>query len=623
MSAAQAPDFLEAQRAWGDLVPLLARGRSMRVSRDGGRTYPRRGQKPVTRTLPSQPAAILVYDDNACAPVFCLDLDTSRGDVDRDYAALTRLLHRVGLTSWFSDRSPSGGRHIYVPLDDPAPKPEAVAAIRALAAMTPTLDPMPMLGELSGCIRPPGARHRTGGFQTLDGPLEEAVRVLRRPNSSGAWKRLLEELGVEQQPTHPLAAVARSSSLQRPASAFAGGDDVTEALDPLRGFTEPDANFRRIATTGEYDPRRYKTASDARQGVVWACVASGWTFLDLARRLEDGTWRGLASFYARYPHQHRRTAVRRDWQQAIAFEKRRRHNAGIQSVRVRTTSGRKSHAGGTTATGPSGATVNQEVRVWLAAVDLLTGPGVDLSIRAVLYALAEAAILTDSLVVEHGNRHLAIAAGKTTGGHSTVSRIMTQLLEAPSDRALVDLVRPAAGVKAHAYQLVIPPLLRAACEAKPWRRGKIHAIRPAFRDLGLPAAFVYAALEQADEPLSGRDAAAAARIGHTAAAEALLVLAEWGLAERTPGGWIRGPADLTRLAEAWGIVEAIRAQLAHYRAERAIWVAWLVQRGLLLDPQFGRAPPPPEPDTLPPPDLEHAETALELVERLLGARIIA
>lgn len=601
-----------AEHTWAALVPTMAGDRRMRLSRDGGRSYPLKGQRPVAPRLPNQPAALLVYDATAAAPIFCLDLDSSRGDVERDYASLTRLLDRVGLTSWFSDRSPNGGRHIYVPLAEPAPKPEAGAAAMALARQTPTLDPQPMLNAVAGCIRPPGARHKSGGFQTLDQTVGDALTVLTRPNRPEAWRKLLAELDVEQRPSSP--------------SVLPSGEDSEpdEQLDPLAGHTAPDAGYQHTARTGEYDHDRYKTPSQARQSVVWACVAAGWAFVDLTRRLEDGTWRGLASFYTRYPQRHRRRALVRDWRAAVAFEKRRRHKGGIQSVRVRTTSPHQAHArgvqGGAGLAPPSG-NVNRDVRVWLAAVDFLTSRDTDLSERAVLYALGQAAVLTGSLEIAHGNRHLAIAAGKTIGGHATVSRILTRLTNRPRDRALVDLIRPASGTRAHTYQLVIPPLLRPACEAKPWRRGRIHGIRPVFRELGLPAAFAYAALEQADEPLTGRQLAAAAGLGHSAGADALLTLAEFGLAERTPSGWVLGAADLDRLAEAWGIVEAIREQIAHYRAERAIWHQWLIQRGILAPAATDRGPPD-DSTTWPDPGRDPGDDAAALVERVLGGEAL-
>jgi hypothetical protein len=353
---------------------LLAGGRAMRVSKDGGQQYRRRDQRRVTETLPNQPAAVLVYDRDGCAPVFCIDLDSSRGGVDavdRDFRSLAAILSRSGLTHWFSDRSPNGGRHIYVPLAQPAPFTEARAVAVALAAMTPTLDASPMRSIESGCLRPPGARHRTGGHQVLDGPVEAAVAALRAPNPPQAWQKLMAEIRIDSE----------APAAHDPAFGRFNGDDVDEQLEPLRGWTEPDADFQRIARTGEY-PAKYATDSEARQGVVWSAAACGFAFTDLVRRLEDGTWRGLAALYARYPAAHRHGAVARDWREAITFEKRRRQAGQESSVRVRPTSGLKTHRGAHRA-----PAANQEVRAWLTAVDLLLGPGTDPSQRAVLYAL--------------------------------------------------------------------------------------------------------------------------------------------------------------------------------------------------------------------------------------------
>ncbi|MDN5899591.1 MAG: MarR family transcriptional regulator, partial [Brachybacterium sp.] len=551
MSAIEVSPSHDPAEHWAALAPRLAARGRMRVSRDGGRNYPRRGERRVSADVPNQPAAVLVYDDNGCAPVLCLDLDTSKGGqeaVDRDFLSLSGLLNRVG-AAWFSDSSPNAGRHIYVPLAAPLPYAEARAAVLAFAARTPTLDPLPMLGLTEGCIRPPGARHRTGGHQGLQEPLAVALAALNAPTTPEVWHRLVSEL-----PTVPTS----------PGSGTQTADDTTVVvqLDRLRGFTEPDADFQRIARTGEY-PDRYASPSEARQAVVWSAVACGWAFPDLIRRLEDGTWPGLASFYARYSPAHRHTAITRDWHAAVRHEKRRRAKAGNSSVRVCTTSPRKSQRGAHSRT-----TTNQRVREWLAAVDLLLGPEQDLAHRIVLYALAEAAVLTDSLTVEHGNRSLAIATGLD---QSTVGRVLRRLVDEPSDRCLIDLVRPARGVQANLYSLQIPALLEAACAAKPWRRGRVHALRPVFRDLGLPAAFVYAALERLGEPAGGRDLAALARIGPTATYEALATLAAWGLAERVDGGWIRGRAELRQLAEAWGLADAIRDQVERYRAERRTW----------------------------------------------------
>lgn len=587
---------------WARLVPLMSGGRPMRLSRDGGRSYPRRYQRTVTTTAPNQPAAIVIYDNDGCAPLICLDLDASRGDVDADHRALTRLLDRSGLR-WFSDHSPNGGRHIYVPLAQPVPFPEASAVVRALTASTPTLDPLPMLGLQQGCIRPPGARHRTGGHQILDGPLQDAEAVLRSPNPASAWERL--------------TAIVLAQPITRPTPATVA---PTEQLDPLAGFTEPDPSFQQIARTGSYNSGRYATPSEARQAVVWAAVACGWSFTDLTRRLEDGTWRGLASFYARYPTSQRHQAVSRDWRQAITFEKHRRERAGNSHVRVCTTSASKTHRADTNPPPPNDSA--RQIRIWLTAVDLLSSPDTDLAERAVLYALGEAAALTGSLVIEHGSRSLAIATGLD---RSTVSRALQRLRDAPPDRALIDQIRSARGIRADTYQLIVPALLQPACERATHRRGSVHAIRPAFRELGLTAAFVYAALERAAGPLSGRELAPQARCSITATYDVLTVLASWGLAQRSPtGGWILGTTRPAQLAETWGIVDEVRDQIQRYRAERRIWHLWLRDHGLLpLDIEPTNTDPPPQPPWPPPQPPDNDEGLLALLGRVLGAEAIA
>lgn len=584
---------------WAALAPrLAARGRA-RISRDGGRNYRARDERHVTETLPNQPAAVLVYDATGCAPVICLDLDSSRGDVERDLTALTGLLDRCG-ASWFSDVSPNGGRHIYVPLAQAAPFAEARALVLALAARTPTLDPLPMLNIAAGCIRPPGARHRTGGHQRLSGSITRAVEAFRHPASASAWRRLLDETGtvVEAPALVPVPRVKVEDATGEP------------QLEALSGFSEPDGSFVTIARTGDWPAEKYRSASEARQAVVWSAVASGWALADVARRLGDGTWPGLASMYARYSSKHRHTALVRDWRRAVAFETERRKRSGsdaeVKPVRIRTTSPHQTQAGA----------VNREVRVWLAAVDMLTRTA-DPAVRAVLYALGEAAALTGSLAVEHGNRSLAIATGLN---QSSVGRALKALREAPRDRLLIDLVRPAEGVRAATYTLVVPDLLRPAAERKPWRRGRIHAVRPAFRELGLVAAFVYAALEQTDVAVGGRDLAALAGFGHTATYDALLVLASWGLVEKRDGGWVLGQADLKQLAEQFGVDEQVAEQIAKYRAERLAWWRYLgiVDQGpAAVDPQVTRLSDwrarPPDDDV---------GSLLGLLEDVLGARVI-
>lgn len=580
---------------WSALAQAISGRGRVRVSRDGGRTYPRRGERAIA-DLPNQPAAVLIYDRAGCARTFCVDLDVSRGGrdrVERDHAALTATLTRLGVPH-FADRSPSGGIHVYVPLREPLPYADARAAALALAARTPSMDPMPMLGIDSGCIRPPGARHSSGGHQELIGSLAAAYDAVRRPATRDAWQRFVDEL----QPV----------DVDQPRSAETTVLEHEERMASRGRHSAPDARYQQIARTGDYDTARYATASEARQAVIWAAVAAGWALVDVARRLQDGTWPGLAAMYARYRPDSRHGALVRDWQAAVQHEKQRRSAAVSTAVRVGPTSRNQTHARG----------IHEQIRTWLNAARVRQHQQRDaLAARAVVYALAEAAVKAGDTTIEFGNRSLAIATGLD---QRTVGKVLKQLQD--EKNPLVTLTHPAKGVRAHAWTLLVPADLVDAAQALTWRRGHIHAIRPAFRELGHAAAFAYAALEHhRGTPVSGRDLAETAGLGHTAGHEALEVLAAHGLAERVPGGWIIGAASLDQLAEAWGITEQIRGQLAKYRAERRTWWARLgVIRLSAAAGTVGTYSEPPPPLEPPP---EPGRTLLDMLEDLLGAHVIA
>lgn len=588
---------VSAQAQWAALADAVSGHQRMRVSRDGGKTYPRRYERGVSAELPNQPAAVLIYDRTGAASTFCVDLDVSRGGreaVERDLLAVTAILRRLRLPH-FADRSPNGGVHVYVPLAEPAPHHEAAAAARALAARTPTMDPMPMLGIDSGCIRPPGARHKSGGHQELIDTMTTAMAAVHHPGTATAWAALLAEL----RPT---------TAAPGPPVPDGAIDATDNRLASVGRFTAPTAKYQHIARTGESDG--YSSPSEARQAVLWACAASGWAFADVARRIEDGTWPGLASMYGRYRAHTRHGALVRDWQKAISLAKSQRETTRMKAVRVGPTSRVKTHAG----------SAYDQIRTWRNAAQL-TRHGTqrdDLATRAVLDALAEAAIKTEATTVEFGNRSLAIA----TGLHErTVGKVLRMLEE--EDRPLIDLTLQARGIRAHAWTLTIPDELADQVAVMKWRRGRINAVRPAFRELGLPAAFVYAALEQATAPTSGRDISRDAGLGHSAGHDALHTLAAFGLAQHTAAGWTIGTASLEQLAERFGVADQVAAQIQRYRDERKAWWARL---GIIKFPTTDHGRPdyfeaPPPPDLLEPPP-EPGTTLMDMLAEQLGAYIV-
>ena len=583
----------DAQQAWKALAGGIAGQPRMRLSRDGGKSYPRRYERAITDQLPNQPAAVLVYDKSGCGQTLCVDLDVSKGGreaVERDYSAVCAILSRLGLR-FFADQSPNGGIHLYVPLAEPVPFGQARAVALALAARTPTMDPMPMLGITDGCIRPPGARHKSGGHQQLIGSLAAAYDATMRRNTPQTWQRLVDEYGADD--------------IEHNSNGSATDFENALQLSPLGRYTEPDANFQHIARTGHIEPGTYPSPSEARQAVIWSAVASGWAITDVQRRLHDGTWPGLASLYARYRPDARTGALKRDWNSAIRHEKQRRKTQGSRTVRSGTTSAPNTHA----------QLIYQQIRTWHQAC-LLACAASQLSIaqRTLLRALAEAAMKKASLTIAFGNRSLAIASG---ANQSTVGKILNQLADA--EEPLIRLVEEASGVNAHTYELLIPESIQPAAQRRAWSKGKIHGLRPAFRELGRSAAFLYETLEQAGEPLSGRELTRRAQLSPAAGKEALETLHAFGLAQKTRTGWKIGAASLATLAEQFGITDQIKAQIDQYRTERRAYWAYLgIVRLTDADEPVGyydTGPPPP-------PDIAAEQTLLGMLENLLGVEIL-
>ncbi len=93
----------DARLPWDPLVQLVAGGRPahglVRVSRGGGRSYPRSRERPVTAALPNPPAAVRLYTA-AATPAASSPISTfkkkGQAQVDPDRDVLPALLGRCG-----------------------------------------------------------------------------------------------------------------------------------------------------------------------------------------------------------------------------------------------------------------------------------------------------------------------------------------------------------------------------------------------------------------------------------------------------------------------------------------------------------------------------------------------
>ena len=192
------PDGLSrtaAEAAWHAVTPSIAGTPHVRISRDGGRTYPARHARPLPAGPPGQPCTVPVYDPaTATGRMLALDLDPARGRGAADPAAqvsaqadaIARLLTRLG-GRCVTDVASSDGRHVHVLFAAPLPWRELRDLARAMALRFPAVDVAPM-SSLGGQISPPGSRHKSGGWRTLTGP-QDPRATAEHPNGPEVWGR--------------------------------------------------------------------------------------------------------------------------------------------------------------------------------------------------------------------------------------------------------------------------------------------------------------------------------------------------------------------------------------------------------------------------------------------------
>ncbi|MCP1415643.1 MarR family transcriptional regulator [Paenarthrobacter sp. A20] len=553
-----------AAQAWAALAPLLAGQPRVRLSRDGGKTYPQKHERALTETLPTFPAAVRIFGkDGSCSAIF-LDFDSSIAGIDwveADVKSLQTWLHSCG-ARWIEDHSPNGGRHVYIPLERRIAFSEARDVVEALGIRYRTLDKTPHQNMLHGCMRTPGSPHKRGGYQELAMSLSMAYDVARRPNKEQVWATIRADLKDE-------IAGVRGLRLEQPLSA---DNEAYEVPQMARRMSRP---MQQMAQSGLYDANRYVSDSEARQAVLTAAAAAGMKLIDVERRVLQGVWPGLASFYARYRSGHRLPSLKRDWNNAIAYlRKSQVVVVGNHYARKSPTSQPNTQPPGVW---PSSDTNSEHryLRTWRNALRLrepfYASSRTGLARRMVLRALGASAHMTGSRFVEFGDRSIAVATGLD---HTTVGSHL-RALRSEKD-PLLTLVERGRGTKGDLYMLSIPEGLRAAAQDLSWRKGKVQALRPVFRELGLPAAFVYEALEQTPG-LTTTDLVNQTKLSRTAVRESLETLAAWNLVSRNDErAWtVVASTSLQELAEYFGVMESVAGQIQRYRIERTLWREWL------------------------------------------------
>ena len=585
--SSHAPEPAQSARAaWCAVTPRLAGTPHVRVSRDGGRTYPARHARPLPAEPPGQPCTVPVFDPGSgTGRMLALDLDPGRAgrdihdaavrhhherragpaaEVGTQAEALADLVVRCG-GQVLADVSPSGGRHVYVLFAAPLPWLELRDVARAFSLRFPSIDTAPM-SSLGGQISPPGSRHKSGGWRVLSVPAEVARGAVEHPNGPEVWAALLAELAAElQQVDQPAAG---ETLFHREPSAEL--DDTGVLWVPRLGGRAPlGAELEHVARTGRWDRSHYPGRSEARMAVLGAAAVRGWQLAEVRAAIACGAWKGLTALYERRTEPGRLDRLLPyEWQKCVA------KISGEKNVPIWLTSKGTSRppalAGGPE---PFGF-----IRCWVTGTNCAaTDPqrarrwgrrGV--AVRRLLAAIGQAAMVTGSVVIEHGTRNLALHAGLS---QRTVSRLLRMLYEEPDP--LLDVVSSGRMARADRIALRIPD---AYADSVRWRRrraGRIDGVHPAFLVLGGTSALVYQALDRTGA--RGAEVARAARLSASATSAALRVLAEHGLAERGPGGWRRGAVALADVAESTGAADLQREREERYKQDREGWRSRLRQ----------------------------------------------
>jgi hypothetical protein len=566
-----------ARSAWRSVTPRLAGTPHVRISRDGGRTYPARHARPLPAGPPGQPCTIPVYDPGSGAGrMLALDLDPARclsspavtnvplggrdvtGGCDTQATELGQLLEHLG-GQVLADVSPSGGRHVFIVFAAALPWLELRDLVRAIALRFAAVDPAPH-ASLGGQISPPGSRHKSGGWRLLTTPPEVAAAIVEHPNGPEVWAALLTEFAAELLELEKVRA----------ADIIAAELDDTGApwLPRLGGRARLLPDLEETARTGKWDRSRYAGRSEARMAVVGSLVARGWRLADVQAEIAAGRWHGLAQLYERTSEPRRLgRLLPAEWRKC----------AGKISREENVRQGHTSDLSTRPPADQSGVAAEYGlIREWLTAIlcaaedpeRVKNWGGRAIAVRLVLLALGQAAMVSGSSVIEFGTRNLSLHSCLS---HRTVARVL-RLLSAEDD-PLIDLVSPRRMARADRWLLRIPDRYADSVRWRRRRAGRIEAAHPAFLVLGGTSALVYQALDQAEA--RGADVARAARLSASATSAALRMLAEYGLAERGQGGWRRGSVALADVAESTGAADLQREREARYQKDRESWQARL------------------------------------------------
>lgn len=268
-------------------------------------------QRAVSADAPEVPWAVYLADTERRFHLLAFDCDAKTvggaAAAARDADAIAALLNDAGLDAVVCESGPSGGRHVWTGLAEPVDA-ESIASLARLARhVCPSLDIAPLSNPVTGCVRPPGAPHRSGGCSNV---LRGSTRALTEPSGTRAQVvALVERLAQLVTDTEP-----------------------TRAIDPHRPLPV-DENGRLYLPGPRRDLPASSTAAldeDAASGdasaVLWrvliGAAAARWRYADVAALTDRPGFEHVRSYRDRSRRVTRGRAdaervLRRQWDKAV------------------------------------------------------------------------------------------------------------------------------------------------------------------------------------------------------------------------------------------------------------------------------------------------------------------
>jgi hypothetical protein len=548
----------------------------------------------VLEGAPTTPWAMYLSGDRERYDFLVFDFDSSHGNAVRDAGRMSLWLDELRIDHLTAESGPTGGRHIWISLDEPTDAAVVKEVSQLAKSLLPSLDVRPLQNPKTGCVRPPGAIHRYGGISRPLGALSSLLTQSMDAEGVDALRAFLLDIGAElPAPTVPLA------------HGVTNGADGHPHVPGDRRELSPKVSALLAA------PLPLGEDASLRLATVLAGMANAhWQFADVAHHATSApafehvrTVRRRASRAPR-PSKQRHDVLARAWRHAVEYV--------------------ASHP--STPSGPSDtdgtgylsrlARTTRAVQALQERADTMPGLwGADrasqaararrgtYSRRAVLDALCLFMVQAASTTVEADCRRLALHTGygKTTTAEA-LRELATPLVDDHPESAWIISDGPPERGRGQRYRLSN----RFSTEDHPTNRTQVLHGPPyqplaqrdqLFRELGSRlevlnldvfaaphslgrhAGNVYRHLPDASGAL-GRDVAGLTHQTGLSAAHVrveLDKLARTGMATPSLTGWARGRANPTAIAIHLDVAGYLEDRAHRYQYERERWAQWLAE----------------------------------------------